>query len=156
MDSKEDYHIAKHAGKTASKGTKKDRALDDLVFVAQQHEIGVLPSAVQSTVKPKPPAKVHINIGIQNYLIPMQLDVSRRLLDNKNEDNADDNRPDSNGNDLDSQRVKKILDEVRPEAYREFSHSVTRGLERIRKDLGEGRVRLVIRFNATIFEDTKP
>ena len=44
----------------------------------------------------------------------------------------------------DTQRMKKVLDEVRPEAYREFSHTVTRGLEKLRKDLGEGRIRLVV------------
>lgn len=43
----------------------------------------------------------------------------------------------------DTQRMKKVLDEVRPEAYREFSHNITRGLEKLRKDLGEGRIRLV-------------
>ena len=46
----------------------------------------------------------------------------------------------------DSQRMKKVLDEVRPEADREFSHNIARGLEKLRKDLGEteGRIRLVL------------
>jgi hypothetical protein len=47
----------------------------------------------------------------------------------------------------DSQRMKKVLDEVRPEADREFSrNNITRGLEKLRKDLGEteGRIRLLV------------
>jgi hypothetical protein len=61
--SQEDYHISKNAGKTASKSTKKDRALDDLVFISHQHEIGVLPTVVESTIKNNKPAKVTINSG---------------------------------------------------------------------------------------------
>ena len=146
----EDYHISKHAGKTASKGNKKDRALDDLVFVAQQHQIGVLPSQVHSSIQPKPPAQVHINTGIVgrsgcltlHCVADNTMHVPAALL----AEDLSGTAADSGKVELDlsdTQRMKKVLDEVRPEAYREFTHTVTRGLEKLRKDLGEGRIRLV-------------
>lgn len=43
----------------------------------------------------------------------------------------------------DTMRLKRILDDIRPEIYREFTHKVTRSLEKVRRDLGEGKRRLV-------------
>jgi glucan-binding YG repeat protein len=43
----------------------------------------------------------------------------------------------------DSDRLKSILDEIRPDFYREFTHKMTRGLEKMKRDYGEGKKRLV-------------
>ena len=112
--------------------------------MAQQHQIGVLPS------QPKPPAQVHINTGIVgrsgcltlHCVADNSIHVPAALL----AEDLSGTAADSGKVELDlsdTQRMKKVLDEVRPEAYREFTHTVTRGLEKLRKDLGEGRIRLV-------------
>eukprot|EP01038_Epipyxis_sp_PR26KG_P008891 gene8891-11991_t len=43
----------------------------------------------------------------------------------------------------DTTRILRLLDEIRPEIFRDFSHKMTRGLEKVRRDLGEGRRLLV-------------
>lgn len=57
-----------------------------------------------------------------------------------------DSQIDENTKLSDCQRLKQIIDEIRPEVYHEFNHKITRTLEKIRRAIGEGKKRLVPAF----------
>jgi hypothetical protein len=128
----EDYQISKNAGKVKSRATRADRALDDLVQIAKDHAPGM------GAPQPGQGGRQH---GQQGLLAEGSVDVPPTVAQDSHTDAAVDAR--SERTPSDTMRLKRILDDIRPEIYREFTHKITRGLERVRRDLGEGKKRLV-------------
>ncbi len=46
----------------------------------------------------------------------------------------------------DTMRLKIILEDIKPDIYRDFMHKITRSLERVKRDLGEGKRQYVPAF----------
>lgn len=132
-EQQEDYEIAKNSGKSKSRTSRKDRALDDLMIVAKDNSV-TLPS-----IQPSATAQLS---STQGSLLKAGPVTTSAIQEEKTDEPAADHHPHDH-TPTDTMRLKRILDDIRPEIYREFTHKLTRGLEKVRRDLGEGRRRIV-------------
>ena len=64
--------------------------------------------------------------------------LKQQQIQTNNNNNNNNNNIDENTKLSDCQRLKTIIDEIRPEVFHEFSHKITRTLEKTRRELGEG------------------
>lgn len=130
-ETQEDYQISKNLGKSRTRKSRKDRALDDLLALSRE-------TAPPSKVNTLPPIDSPSN----------RVEKKAKLILGNGETSASEFTTDDDVDQAvsDTVRMKKLLDEIRPEVYRDFKHKMSRGLERIRRDLGEGKRRLVPPF----------
>eukprot|EP00981_Chlorochromonas_danica_P005459 scaffold1091_cov164-Ochromonas_danica.AAC.82 len=145
IKSNEEYEIAKLGGKARARASQKDRQLDDMINVAK--EPGTLTgSAKKGTLTPS--AR---NNGPDLTGTP---GATGEVAEEIEETTASANSDPIGAYQLkelliDTKRMKIILEDIKADIYRDFNHKLTRGLERVRRDLGEGRQRLVPPYAAT-------
>lgn len=106
----EDYEVAKRNGKSKQRLNKTDRVLDDLIDTAKETKTS---TASKQTL---PPPSSSSAKGDNDVLLGYDSHMAS-----------------------DTMRLKIILEEIKPDIYRDFSHKLTRGIERLRRDLGEGK-----------------
>lgn len=140
IQSNEDYEIAKLGGKAKARASQKDRQLDDMVNVAK--DSGAITAAGKKSAQSAPAETKRVEAEVTGTV-----------------EEADDTTGSANSDPigayqnkdllLDTKRMKVVLEDIKPDIYRDFTHKLTRGLEKVRRDLGEGRQRLVPPFAAT-------
>ena len=136
-EEQEDYQISKTSGGSKARVSRKDKQLDDLMDMAHAAEVGEEGKARPAAVR-KPAASPYMDmkgVGERGMMDPIT-DSGVDLLE----------KPDYIP--TDTERLKLILDNIRPDVYREFTHKITRSLESVRRDLGEGRKRLIPPYSA--------
>eukprot|EP01031_Cornospumella_fuschlensis_P028976 gene28976-34969_t len=131
----EEYEIAKLGGKVKTRASQKDRQMDDLVMMAK--DSGAVTAAGKKSSQNAEIKKMEVNVPVEEEEVgtgvhadPIGSYQFKELL-------------------VDTRRLKIILEDIKPDIYRDFVHKLTRGLEKVRRDLGEGRQRLIPPFAAT-------
>jgi hypothetical protein len=127
VHTQEDYEVSKRMGNKKARINKKDRQIDDLVDVAKE-------TAITSGNKDN------------NTKLKQTADILNAMANeaNQNEEGATPDDPYAMlGEISDTMRIKIILDDIKPELYRDFVHKTTRALEKVRRELGEGRKQIV-------------
>lgn len=129
-ESMEDFRIAKSTDRIKVRGTAKDRAFDELL---SHPELANGPALT--------PLKSLRKHGSSSFGVMDGTSASNTAqLQPPLESTIDDSML------SDTSRLKAILDEVRTEAYVDFTRNSSRGFEVIRKNHGEGRRRTVPPF----------
>lgn len=134
-EEQEDYKISKYSGKVKSRSSRKDRALDDLMEMAHATDLGNDNNNSNNNSMNKTSSNTIIHPGNSNYM-------DLKGIEEKNPKYDLEPEPSENEIPTDTERLNRILDDIKPDIYREFTHKITRSLEKIRRDLGEGRKRI--------------
>ena len=139
-DEQEDYEISKQAGKAKRRPNRRERALDDLMIIAKEDS-----SVIGGSSKNKGVDSSHRRHQQQQQ---QQLGSSGSFAAGggaaaARQAAAAEEVDHTSIEPSDTMRIKRLLDDIRPEVYREFTHSLTRNLEKVRRDLGEGKRRIV-------------
>jgi len=132
-EDQEDYQISKTSGGSKARVSRKDKQLDDLMDLAHAVEVGEeeksRPVVKHAPVKPVSSPYMDMKGVGEAGMDPIESGVD--ILE----------KPDYIP--TDTERLKLILDNIRPDIFREFTHKITRSLESVRRDLGVGRKRLI-------------
>jgi hypothetical protein len=124
ITTQEDFELLKRGSKQKARTTKKDRAIDDLLDVAKESGAGNKSSNNRASSKPV----------ASDEASPM-----KKFGPTNTAAAADAGAPPVS----DTMRIKIILDDIRAELFRDFIHKLTRSLEKVRRDLGEGKKQLI-------------
>lgn len=133
----EDFEISKRYQKKSSKnaggsGNREDRFIDDLVTMAKES------TAInnQNKLNKTSVDKTEVLKLQSNSLTNTQPAIEKSSTDVNTEDKKITSLNDN-------ERIKLVLDGIRMEIYRDFIHKTTRDIERIKRELGEGRKQYV-------------
>jgi hypothetical protein len=116
-----DLVIQRQSGSKAGKKSANDRQIDDIL---------ALPPVDATSGKKTGSAKELAGEGVDDDAVPEEEEVSNAPF-------------------VDTFRIKRLLDDVRTEHYRNFNHRMVKSLEIVKKESGQGRKRHVPAFLVT-------